>query len=123
MTINPGRILSVKWLCWQSGGVGCIAITYLILAGTQSGYSALLGGLISILANGYFAWKLFTHTGARAANRIVANLYAAEALKLLIAGAGLATIFMWAPVEPTAVLVGFLGAYLGSIILIALLTK
>ena len=121
-SFNLGRTLSKEWLIWQCAVVCILAIIYYWLAGSLASYSASLGGLISLISNAYFAWKLFTHTGARAAERIVVNLYAAEGLKLLISGVGLAVAFIWLPTDPTAVLVGFLITYLSSLVIIGLVT-
>ena len=52
---------------------------------------------------------------------MIANLYVAEALKLIISAAGLAMAFVWLPVEPGAVLVGFIATYLTSLIIVATL--
>lgn len=122
INFNSGRALSKKWLLWQCGTLCILAITYYLLAGLQASYSATLGGLVSIISNAYFAWKLFTHTGARAAQRIVVNLYVAEGLKLLISAVGLAVIFVWLSVDATAVLVGFVATYLCSLVIVGLLT-
>lgn len=46
-------------------------------------WSALLGGLICLLPNVYFARRMFRHTGARAAQKIVRSFYAAEVGKLV----------------------------------------
>ena len=123
---NVGRALSLRWLVWQCGVVSILAIIYFLFAGLQAGYSAALGGLISVLASGYFAWKLFTHTGARSAARIVINLYIAEALKLLIAAACLAAALYWAGIggriDATALLIGFIATHLCSLVIIGILT-
>lgn len=122
-----GRALSARWFAWQCGTLCLMAIGYSLFARLMqadvliSSMSFLLGGGISILASSYFAWKLFTHTDARAAQRIVANLYIAEALKLLISAAGLALVFAWMPVDPIAVLIGFVVTYLTSLIIVAVL--
>lgn len=116
-----GKALSKKWLIWQCAVLCLVAIIYYLLAGPQASYSASLGALVSIISNAYFAWKLFTHTGARAAGRIVTSLYVAEGLKLLIAAVGLTVIFIGLPADPTAVLIGFFITYLSSLIIIATL--
>ncbi|MCQ4313972.1 F0F1 ATP synthase subunit I [Pseudomonas stutzeri] len=48
-----------------------------------AGYSGLLGGLIALLPNIYFAHKAFRFSGARAAQAIVRSFYAGEAGKLI----------------------------------------
>ncbi|MFI4954764.1 MAG: ATP synthase subunit I [Gammaproteobacteria bacterium] len=122
VNLNSGWTLSKKWLIWQCGILCIVAIIYYLLAGPQASYSASLGALVSVISNAYFAWKLFTHTGARAAQRIVINLYVAEGVKLLISAVGLAAIFIWLPADPTPALVGFLITYLSSLVVIGVLT-
>lgn len=127
-----GKALSVRWFAWQCVTVGVLAIVYSLFARIMQAdmlsafLSFLLGGSISILAGSYFAWKLFSHTAAPARRlmpqRIVANLYIAEALKLLISAAGLAVVFAWLPVDPVAVLIGFIITYLTSLIIVAVLS-
>jgi ATP synthase protein I len=119
---NPGRALSLQWLLWQIAVVATLVVIYCLLAGIHEGYSAFLGGFISVLASGYFAWKAFSHSGARQAVRIVLNLYAGEALKLIIAALGLAVAFKWGGVQPLATLVGFIVTYLSSLVIAGILS-
>jgi len=114
---NPGRALSLQWLLWQIAVVATLAVIYYLIAGIHEGYSAFLGGFISVLASGYFAWKAFSHTGARNAVRIVMSLYMGEALKLIIAAVGLVVAFKWGDVQPTATFIGFLVTYISSIVI------
>ena len=122
VNFNAGKALAKKWLVWQCGILSLVVIISYLLAGSQASYSALLGGLVSVLSNTYFAWKLFTHTGARAAQRIVVNLYVAEGMKLLISAVGLTLIFVGLPADPTVVLVGFLVTYVSSLVAVSFLT-
>ncbi len=55
-----------------------------LFEGGKPAYSALLGGMTCVLSNAYFAKKLFSVTGAQAAQKIVANFYIAELVKVLI---------------------------------------
>lgn len=52
------------------------------LFGWTSAYSAMLGGMISAIPNGYFAAMVFAHQGAQAAPKIVRSFYRGEAVKL-----------------------------------------
>jgi ATP synthase protein I len=58
-----------------------------------AGYSGLLGGLIALLPNIYFAYKAFRFSGARAAQAIVRSFYAGEAGKLIFTSALFALVF------------------------------
>ena len=76
---------------------GSLALIFL-LHSMVSGYSALLGGLICAVPNGYFIWKAFQHSGARSIHLVLKNMYQGEGWKL-----GLTAIFFGAvflKVEP-----------------------
>lgn len=65
----------------------------LILQGTVSAYSLLLGGMISIIPSAYFTHRMFRETGARAMGKVVSNALKGELVKLLLIGAGFALVF------------------------------
>lgn len=119
---NPGKALSLQWLLWQVAVVVTLVVIYCLLANIHEGYSAFLGGFISVLASGYFAWKAFSHSGAQKAVRIVLSLYTGEALKLIIAALGLALAFKFGDVQPIATLVGFVVTYLSSLVIAGILS-
>jgi ATP synthase protein I len=80
----------------------------LVVLGWVSAYSVLLGGLISIIPNAYFAAKVFSQTGARAMESIVRNAYLGEFIKLALMGAGFALVFVAVkPLHAPAVFAGF----------------
>jgi|SRR5690606_24725432 len=76
---------------------------------TVSAYSALLGGLISIAPNSYFARRAFQHRGARAATHIARGFYQGEAGKFVMTATAFAVVF--AAVKPLHMAV-FWAAYL-----------
>lgn len=57
-------------------------------------YSALLGGLISIGPNIYFACSAFRYAGARAAQDIARSMYRGEVLKFMLSAALFAMVFV-----------------------------
>jgi ATP synthase protein I len=65
-----------------------------LLLGPVAGYSALLGGLISLAANAWFARKVFSHSGARAVETVVRNAYLGELSKLILTGTAFALVFV-----------------------------
>lgn len=79
--------------------LGQILITILLAlaAGLISGVTAmtsvLLGGIVHIVPNAYFAKKMFRYQGARAAKKIVRSFYQGEALKILLSVALFALVF------------------------------
>jgi len=70
--------------------------------------STLAGGGIALLANGLFAWVVFTAYQAAQPGRLVARFYAAEALKLLFVALAFAALFIWMrPLNIAALFVAF----------------
>lgn len=73
--------------------------------------AVLAGGLISVIANGYFTLKMFSHSGASAAKVIVQDFYMGEAGKIAITALGFILVLKWFPALPVAfVMVGFIGS-------------
>ena len=82
-------------------------VMFLLIDGVAS-YSILLGGLISIVPNGYFAWKVFRFRGARNTPLIVKSFYAGETGKLIMTGGFFAMVFAGIkPLNELAVIVSF----------------
>jgi ATP synthase protein I len=70
--------------------------------------SLLLGGLIAVLAQAYFSWRVFRHTGAQAAQRIARDSYAGAVGKFFLAVAGFALVFaFYKPLVAWAVFAGY----------------
>jgi len=61
-----------------------------------SGKSVLVGGLLFLLPNSWFAWRAFRARGAAAARDVVQGFYRAEAGKFLLTAAGFAAAFSYA---------------------------
>jgi ATP synthase protein I len=76
------------------------ALTTVVLAATSLllgrvfAYSVLLGGLISLIPNAWFASLVFRHSGARAMGAVVRNAYLGELAKLVMTGAGFGLVFV-----------------------------
>ncbi len=77
-----------------------------LLKSPVAGYSALLGGLIFLLPNAYFAFKAFRFAGARAARQIISSFYQGEAGKLILSAVLFTTVFIW--IQPLDVAALFL---------------
>lgn len=93
-TVPPtGRIALVQ----VTAMLALSGLAYVTLGLVFAG-SVLLGGLISIIPNAYFAHKVFRHTGARAMETVVRNAYLGEFVKLALTGAGFGLAFVL--VEP-----------------------
>ena len=87
---------------------GCVVITVTALFfGVIAAYSVLLGGLICLVPNCYFAYRAFKFRGARAARDIVRSFYVGEAGKLMLTAILFAIVF--SSVKPLNALALFLG--------------
>lgn len=71
------------------------------------GYSALLGGMIALLPNLYFAYKAFRYFGARSVKAIVQSFWSGAMGKLILTAALFALVF--AGVERLSVAALFVG--------------
>jgi len=89
----------------------CIAaaLIALLTLNLVTAYSILLGGFISIVPNGYFAWKAFRYRGARNTPLIVRSFYAGETGKLIMTGVLFAVVFAGIrPIDELAIIVSFI---------------
>ena len=89
---------------------GCVLFSAAALAyGITTAYSVLLGGLICLLPNTYFAYRAFRFQGARAAKQIVQSFYAGEAGKLALTTILFAGVFIGVkPLNALALFIGYL---------------
>ena len=84
-------------------------------SGWVAAYSALLGGLIALLANAYFAYQAFRYFGARSAKAIVQSIWAGAMGKWIIASVLFALTFVGVqPLAPMALFIGYLLALLAA---------
>lgn len=95
------RGITRLWLA-QLGVNVILAGLCAILFGVNAASSALLGGLVCIIPNAYFAIKLFKHQGARAARQIVNSFYKGEALKIILSMFLFALVFLLCRITPAA---------------------
>ncbi|HRD69953.1 MAG: F0F1 ATP synthase subunit I [Legionella sp.] len=95
------------WLV-QLGITVFLAALCAIMFNMNAASSALLGGLVCIIPNAYFASKLFKHQGARAAKQIVSSFYKGEALKIFISIFLFTAVFVLCRITPLA----FFGSYI-----------
>jgi ATP synthase protein I len=96
--------LVIQALVALAAGVSCS-----VFFGMVAGYSGLLGGLIALMANVYFAFKAFRYFGARSAKAIVQSLWAGEMGKQILAAALFALVFVGVkPLQPAALFAGYL---------------
>lgn len=97
-----------------------LSASLLLLSGWISAYSLLIGGLISALPSALFAHRVFKYRGARAAYKIVRELYTGQALKLVLVSAGFALSFYYVtPLNVLALFAGFILTHLTGLIVLA----
>lgn len=79
------------------------------LSGVVAGYSGLLGSLIALLANVFFAYKAFRYFGARSSKAIVQSFWSGEMGKQILTAALFALVFVGVkPLQPVALFAGYL---------------
>lgn len=105
---HPGGISRppiLRWFLVQSAVLVFVGLAFL-LRGPVACYSAFLGGLIFLLPHGYFAFKAFRYSGARAARQIMSSFYQGEAGKLILCAILFTMAFKW--IQPLDVAALFL---------------
>ncbi|MCG8381593.1 MAG: ATP synthase subunit I [Gammaproteobacteria bacterium] len=84
--------------------------------GDVAAYSAWIGGLVFVLANLWFAIRSFVNNKTEA-GQVVFSIYLAELEKFSIVIVAMVAIFMTvSPLEPIAVIVGFVIAQITSLV-------
>lgn len=76
----------------------------LLFADGVLAYSVLLGGMISIVPNGYFATLAYRYSGARAATDVARSLYRGEVGKFVLTAIMFACVFVLVKPLSTAAL-------------------
>ena len=89
------------WLV-QLGITMLLAALFAIVFSINAASSALLGGLVCIIPNAYFASRLFKYQGARAAKLIVNSFYKGEALKIFLSIVLFTAVFVLCRITPLA---------------------
>ena len=100
MKIGQGAKGAKRLLMCQLSLTLLLAGVSALISGPMAGLSAILGGLVSIIPNAYFARTLFQYQGAQAARQIVNRFYKGEAMKLLLTVALFVMVFKWFSIVP-----------------------
>jgi ATP synthase protein I len=80
--------------------------------------------LLSALPGALFASRVFKYRGARAAQKIVKELYTGQALKLVLMSAGFALSFYYVkPLNVVALFSGFILVHVTGLIVLARVTR
>ena len=72
-----------KWLIIEMAVLLILSLLWL-LESRLAGYSALIGGLIFVIPNAYFAHRAYRYQGARQMHLAVSNIFRAESIKLAL---------------------------------------
>ena len=86
----------------------------LLVIGWVHAWSALAGGLISALSNGFAAFRIFVAYRAQEPGKLVGRFYGAELGKLVLTGLLFAASILW--IEPLSV-----GALFGGFLVIQMI--
>lgn len=104
----PIRRLLLAQCLVLCGVAGLAALT----TGSAALLSALLGGLVALVPNAYFAWRAFRYQGARHTRDIVKSFYRAETGKFGLTVALFIVVFVTVPPSNPAF---FFGAYVATL--------
>jgi ATP synthase protein I len=86
-----------------------VTLLFLLGKGTTASYSALLGGLIALLPNAFFAYKAFRFFGARSAREIVQSIWSGAMGKWILTAVLFALVFVGiSQLDIAALFVGYL---------------
>lgn len=86
-----------------------VALLFFLGKGVTASYSALLGGLIALLPNAFFAYKAFRYFGARSAREIVQAIWSGAMGKWILTAVLFALVFVGIrQLDIAALFVGYL---------------
>lgn len=94
----------------QAGLTLAVALAALLLKGMVAAYSALLGGVLYLLPNLYFTWRvLFSKRPAETAQQVAISMYGSEIGKMAFAvGLFSATFALVEPLNPFSLFLTFI---------------
>jgi ATP synthase protein I len=93
----------------SQGVVLLVVVVVLLVIDWVKAYSVLLGGLISIVPNGYLASLAYRCPGARAASDVAGSLYRGEVGKFILTAVMFALVFvMVKPLSAPALFTAFI---------------
>lgn len=111
----PFRQLAISKLLLAQALVGVvIAVVFLLAEGVSAAGSALLGGLIALLPNIYFALKTFRYFGAQSAVSITLSLWTGEMGKYVLTVAMF--VFVFVVIKPNNLVALFVSYFLVLIV-------
>ena len=105
---HPARQSAYRFIFVQALlGLAWVLVCALFMA--PAALSALLGVAIAVIANGYFARKVFAfRASSRFAKKMVGSFYRAQAMKMMITAVMFALCFAFVPVCAGAFFAGYI---------------
>ena len=95
-----------------------LAVFFLIFSNAIAAYSTLVGGLVSVVSNSYFAVQAFRFRGARNAEKVVKSFMKGEMGKLAITLLAFVLIFtLITTINEVALITGFLATHIVGIVM------
>ena len=106
---NKRTIAKVRcFLLAQISVTAVLGIGFLVFSSMQAALSSVLGGLVCVVPNAYFAKKFFRHSGAHKAQQIVRSFYLGETVKILLTIALFAVFFKYIAIVPLVFFASFI---------------
>jgi ATP synthase protein I len=97
-----------QWLTIEMAVLSILSLLWWLLVSRLAGYSALVGGLIFVIPNAYFAHRAYRYQGASQMSLAVSNMFRAESIKLALTAVFFAAVFtLMEPVHVPALLFTF----------------
>ncbi len=110
IALGAMRRLAFSYVLIQVIVVLLISILLFLLDNNIAAYSFLLGGIVNVLPNAYFAHNLFKKTGAQATREIVISFYLGEVVKFIITILLFTIIFKFFNTNKLALFLGYIMA-------------
>jgi len=104
---KPGRKFAFKQIALSLLIVILCTIIIYFYSGLLSAKSLLIGGLVVIIPNIYFALKAFRYAGARSSKKVLESFYGGEKMKILLTAILTALALKFFPVEPLVFFTSF----------------
>ncbi|RUO56807.1 ATP synthase subunit I [Pseudidiomarina homiensis] len=105
---QAGKQLAVKLLRAQAGTLFLLACTFSLATSYEYFWGVVGGGLTVMLPTALFAWRAFAQGGARAAQQVVSNFFAGEALKISLTVILLVALLLLTSLPLVAVCSGYI---------------
>lgn len=105
------KIIVTRFLQWQFGIAACLSVAVGMLWNFSAATSTVLGSLLAIIPNIFFAMVFFAEKSATSSKKIVAAFYVGETLKIFLIAALLVLMLHVFDVKLAPLLLGFCGTY------------